>query len=130
MQTRHYPATDNFLDTLLQANAQRLGPVFAYPDSFQLQIIYTRIDRDAHNRPHFRDFYYHVDTGRYFYPASTVKLPGAALALEKLNDLHIPGLDRNTPMYIDSLPGVHPVVVIPEMGAIMRIPVYPGVNDL
>jgi len=110
MQTRHYPATDNFLDTLLQANAQRLGPVFAYPDSFQLQIIYTRIDRDAHNRPHFRDFYYHVDTGRYFYPASTVKLPGAALALEKLNDLHIPGLDRNTPMYIDSLPGVSPAV--------------------
>ncbi|HEU4555385.1 MAG TPA: serine hydrolase [Chitinophaga sp.] len=106
MQTRHYPATDNFLDTLLHANAARLGPVFQYPDSFQLQIIYTRIDRDARNRPHFHDYYYRVDPGRYYYPASTVKLPGAALALEKLNDLHIPGLDRNTPMFTDSLPGV------------------------
>ncbi|GAA0545404.1 beta-lactamase family protein [Chitinophaga japonensis] len=111
IQTRHYPATDNFLDTLLQAHAQRLGPVFRYPDSFYVQVIYTRIDRDARNRPRFRDYYYRVDPDRYFYPASTVKLPGAALALEKLNDLAIPGLDRETPMYTDSLPGITPAVL-------------------
>ncbi len=106
MQTRTYPATDNFLSTLLHANSTRLGPVFTYPDSFQLQVIYTRIDRDADNQPHFRDYYYRVDTGHYFYPASTVKLPGAILALEKLNDLHIPGLDRNTPMFTECLHGI------------------------
>lgn len=110
MQTRHYPATDNFLDTLLKAHARSLGPVFAQPDMYHLQIIYTRIDRDAHNRPHFRDYYYRVDTGRYFYPASTVKLAGAALALEKLNDLQIAGLTRNTPMFSDSLAGITPAV--------------------
>jgi hypothetical protein len=110
MQTRHYPATDNFLDTFLRAHAAALGPVFADPDTYQLQIIYTRIDRDAHNRPHFRDYYYRVDPGHYFYPASTVKLAGAALALEKLNDLHIPGLTASTPMFSDSLSGITPAV--------------------
>lgn len=106
MQTSHYPATDNFLDTFLKAHSAALGPVLAAPETYHLQIIYTRIDRDARNRPHFRDYYYRVDTGRYFYPASTVKLAGAALALEKLNDLQIAGLTRNTPMFSDSLAGI------------------------
>ncbi|WP_298738961.1 serine hydrolase [uncultured Chitinophaga sp.] len=110
MQTRRYPATDNFLDTFLNAHAAMLGPVFADPDAYHLQIMYTRIDRDAQNRPHFRDYRYRVDAGRYFYPASTVKLAGAALALEKLNDLHIEGLSRNTPMFSDSLAGITPAV--------------------
>ena len=39
-----------------------------------------------------------MDDQRYFYPASTVKLPIAILALEKLRDLNIPGLDRNSTM--------------------------------
>lgn len=110
MQTRHYPATDYFLDTLLQAHAGRLGPVFRDPGRYRLQIIYTRIDRDAQNRPHFRDYYYRVDPGYYYYPASTVKLPGAALALEKLNDLHLAGVTRDTPLFTDSLAHITPAV--------------------
>lgn len=106
MQTRHQTATDYFLDTLLQRHTGRLGVIFRHPDSYRLQIIYTKIDRDAHNRPHFTHYTYRVQPDRYFYPASTVKLPGALLALEKLNDLAIPGLDRNTPMFSDSLPGI------------------------
>jgi hypothetical protein len=110
MQTRHYPPTDNFLELLLNANSARLSPVFKYPGEYRLQVIYTRIDRDKHNQPHFQDFYYHVDSSHYFYPASTVKLPGAALALEKLNDLHVPGVDKYTPMFTDSLAGISPAV--------------------
>ena len=41
---------------------------------------------------------YRLDPREYFYPASTVKLPTAALALEKLERLNIPGLSRNTNM--------------------------------
>lgn len=111
MGTRHYLSKDSFLDTLLQVHADRLGPVFQQPQHFGLQIIYTRIDRDAQNRPHFTDYYYHVDTNRYFYPASTVKLAACALALEKLNDLGIPGLDMDTPMFTDSLAGITPAVL-------------------
>jgi hypothetical protein len=117
MGTRHNHSTDSFLDTLLQSHASRLGPVFSQPQTFGLQIIYTRIDRDAANRPHFTDYYYRVDTGQYFYPASTVKLAAAALALEKLNDLRIAGLDRNTPMYTDSLEGITAAVLTDSTAA-------------
>ncbi|MBX5438706.1 MAG: serine hydrolase [Thermoflavifilum sp.] len=73
-----------------------------HPDSYRLQILYVQINRDAHNFPHFRTYAYHADPDAYFYPASTVKLPLACLALEKLNELHIPGVDKYTRMQIDS----------------------------
>lgn len=111
MGTRHYQSKDSFLDTFLQSHSDKLGPIFKDPQVFGLQIIYTRIDRDAANRPHFTDYYYRVDTGSYFYPASTVKLPATALALEKLNDLHLAGLDSHTPMYTDSLQGISSAVL-------------------
>lgn len=111
MGTRHYPSKESFFDSLLHANAAKLGVVFSKPQQFGLQIIYTRIDRDARNHPHFTDYHYQVDTARYFYPASTVKLAATALALEKLRDLNIPGLDLNTPMFTDSLSGITPAVL-------------------
>ncbi|MGX5819903.1 serine hydrolase [Chitinophaga lutea] len=96
-----------WLDSLLHAHAGRLGPVVADPGQYRLQVLYTRIDRDARNRPHFTDFAYRLDPGQYFYPASTVKMPAAFLALEKLNRL---GIDKSTPMYTDSLAGVNGAV--------------------
>ncbi|WP_089813444.1 serine hydrolase [Chitinophaga sp. YR627] len=111
MGTRHYQSQDSFLDTLLASHSAQLGPIYQHPQAFGLQIIYTRIDRDADNQPHFTHYYYHTDTNSYFYPASTVKLPATALALEKLNDLAIAGLDRHTPMYTDSLEGISPAVL-------------------
>ncbi|WP_346318299.1 serine hydrolase [Chitinophaga sp. YIM B06452] len=95
--------TDAFLDSLLKANAQRLGPVMADPAEYRLQVIYTRIDRNARNQPVFTDFTYRLSPETYFYPASTVKMPAAFLALEKVNRLR---LDKYTPMYTDSLSGI------------------------
>lgn len=108
MQITNYPPHNSFLETLLKTQAARLGPVFSDPERYRLQIIYTQIDRDAQNRPHCTDFTYRLDKNVYFYPASTVKLAGAALALEKLNDLSLRGLDRHTPMLTESLPGATP----------------------
>jgi len=88
--------TDSFLLTLLNRYPQYFGNILSHPDSFRVQIIYTRIDRNAANKPAFHDYYFQVDPGRYFYPASTVKLPTALLALQKLNELRLPGLDRNS----------------------------------
>jgi hypothetical protein len=65
----------------------------------RVQIIYTQVDRDENNVPAFTSFRYRVDTGEYFYPASTVKLPTVLLALEKINDLATEGLTRNTSMF-------------------------------
>ncbi len=72
----------------------------------EVQIIYTQIDRDAAGQPHFVSYRYGVDSTRYFYPASVVKLPLALLALEKINYLQhsgYPRLTRSTPYRLDSL---------------------------
>ena len=71
-------------------------------DSFLVQIIYTRIDRDKNNTPSFRNYYFNTDTGLYFNPASTVKLPLALLSLEKLNRLNVKGVGKYTSLQIDS----------------------------
>jgi len=86
---------------LLAKNADKFGAVVNDKDSFHLQIIFTQIDRDEKNRPHFTHHFYHV-TDHYFYPASTVKFPTAVLALEKLNTLDISGINAGTTMLTDS----------------------------
>jgi len=97
------PKTDSFLENLIRSNASPfLEDVLNQPDTFQYQIIYTRINRDKRNKPHFKNFYFNVDRNRYFNPASTVKLPTALIALEKLNELNKPGVDKYTTMLTDS----------------------------
>lgn len=111
MQTHHYPATDNFPEALLKSRKTAVAKVFRDAAAHRLQLVYTRIDRDAQQRPQFTDFRFGIGRGWYCYPASTVKLPTAILALEKLNDLQIPGLDRQTAMFTRPLPGVNPGVL-------------------
>jgi hypothetical protein len=95
--------TDHFLSDLLREQASpALLRVLDHPDSFRYQLIYTRIERDKDNRPHFRNYYYRVNSREYFNPASTVKLPLALLALEKMDSLGRYGVDKETPMYTDS----------------------------
>jgi hypothetical protein len=65
--------------------------------------MYTQIDRDESNRPEFSTYKYRVRDKDYFYPASTVKLPSCLLALEKINNLNINGLDKNSTMFTDSI---------------------------
>ncbi len=84
------------LDSLLHTNPA-LARVLAHTDTYQLQIIYTQINRDAHNVPHFTPHTYHLNPRQYFNPASLVKLPVALLALEKLHTLP-PSVNRNTIM--------------------------------
>lgn len=95
--------TDPFLEQLISQNASPfLKNILNQRDTFQYQLIYTRIDRDKKNRPQFKNFYFNVDRNRYFNPASMIKLPVALIALEKLNELKIPGVDKYTSMLTDS----------------------------
>jgi hypothetical protein len=95
--------SDAWLEQLLRKNASPvLHHVLNNPDSFQYQLIYTQIDRDKNNKPTFRNHYLNVDRARYFFPASTVKMPTALLALEKINALQVPGLTKYTAMLTDS----------------------------
>lgn len=94
---------DKFLvERLMKQNGGLLEKVLHQKDRYELQVIYTQIDRNQHNEPAFKSFYLNADPSRYFYPASTVKMPVAFLALEKLNTLGINGLDMNTPFLTDS----------------------------
>lgn len=72
-----------------------LRAVVEHP-AHRVQIIYTQIDRDINNQASFKSYYYNLDTNTYFYPASTVKLPAALLALEKLQELNLANVDANS----------------------------------
>ena len=84
-QTTQYPDSP-LLDSLLRTNPA-LTKVLSHPTTYQFQLIYTQINRDAHNVPHFTQHTYHLNPRQYFNPASLVKLPVALLALEKLHTL-------------------------------------------
>lgn len=80
-----------------------LRKVLDNPDKYQVQLIYTKIDRNEHGNALFTDYSVNLDDKRYFYPASTIKLPVAILALEWLEEQNIEGLTAETSMLIDSV---------------------------
>lgn len=88
-------AQSDVLTQLLHAHPEHFKSVLDPANNHFAQIIYTQIDRDAANHPTFKT-YTHGITDEYYYPASTVKMPAAFLALEKMNDL---GLDKKLKMY-------------------------------
>jgi hypothetical protein len=87
--------TDTFIEKLLRKHPERFSEVLKTPEKYNVQILYTRIDRNQRNEPHFKSYGYHVNRNEYFYPASTVKLLSVVLAFEKLNNL---GIDKNANM--------------------------------
>ena len=91
------------LEKLMQQKPEQFGKILANPKEYRLQILYTQIDRDKNNVPHFKEFTYNLNPKEYFYPASTVKMPLAFLALEKINNLKIKGLSKSTQMVYDSV---------------------------
>ncbi|HXA01135.1 MAG TPA: serine hydrolase [Cytophagaceae bacterium] len=85
-----------FLEDLLlkEDTSQAIYQVLYNPREYKLQIIYTQVNRDKNNRITFSNYSY-GDSSSYFYPASLVKLPVAALSLEKLKSLN-GVVDRNS----------------------------------
>ncbi|MBU1759684.1 MAG: class A beta-lactamase-related serine hydrolase, partial [Bacteroidetes bacterium] len=92
----------NPIEEILNNNPDLFKSVLEDPNHKEVQIIYTQINRDKHQKPHFITYSYQLDAQHYFYPASTVKLPTAIFALEKLNELKIKGLNKSSIMLTDS----------------------------
>ena len=90
--------TDPLMEDLLNAHPQHFSAILKNRDSMKVQIIYTQINRDVNNQPLFRNYYFHLDPEMYFYPASTVKMPVAVLALQRLNELKVFGLNSHSTM--------------------------------
>ena len=93
------------LDSILLGLPPANRAIVSLADKYQLQILYTQVHRDNLNVPHFVHYRFNADPKRYFYPASLVKLPVCALALEKIHTLRVAGLTNKTTMKIDSAIG-------------------------
>lgn len=92
----------NFLAKLMATRPEQFGEILKNPEKYRIQIVYTQIDRDEQNRPKFKQFTYRLNDKAYFYPASTVKFPACLLALEKINQLNIKGLSKESIMQTNS----------------------------
>lgn len=97
------PGTDSLIITILRGNQNEIfQQVLHDPGTYRVQIIYTEINRNKHNKPSFKNYYFNYNPDIYFNPASTVKLPLAFLSLEKLNKMHVSGVTKFTDMQFDS----------------------------
>lgn len=93
----------DFLEKLIrEKGSPQLRSIVQQPDTFRFQLIYTKIDRDRKNVPHFEQYTYRLNKDEYFNPASMVKMPLSFLALEKLNRMKMKGVSKYTPMLTDS----------------------------
>lgn len=93
------PVTDTFLHNLIAGHPQLFDTLLQPADTPDVQVIYTQIDRDEKGAAHFTNHFFHVREDHYFYPASTVKLPIAALALQRLHELN---MDPETAMITEA----------------------------
>ena len=66
---------ENILNEIVDSMSAEFPNIVMNPEKHRLQILYTQINRNQKNQPTFKTFSFGVDTSRYFYPASSTKLP-------------------------------------------------------
>ena len=101
----YFPCSgQNILTNLIQKDSlyTKYKEIFDHPAKYHLQVIYTQINHDKNNRVILKKYLLEPPTAKYYYPASLVKLPLAALSLEKINQLKIQDLSKDTRLCIDS----------------------------
>jgi beta-lactamase class A len=117
--------TNRLIQLLQESKHPIVQKVVATPHSYEVQILYTQINRDAQNKPYFRSFEYQVDSSNYFYPASMAKMPVAFAAVEKINklrkQLNNNDLSIHSILYSDSARAPQTIVVT-DTSAANRFP--------
>lgn len=84
------------LDSLLRADSSAVvRKVMANPEKYRLQLV---VSHQSSVDSRFTTHYLRNNPDEYFFPASLVKMPVAAFALEKLHDLSVFGIDEFTPI--------------------------------
>ena len=92
----------SFLQKLMESKPELFANILNHPNKNEVQLMYTQINRDKNNQPSFKSYTYNLNSKRYFYPASTVKLASVIFALEKVNSLKTNGVTAYTTMLTDS----------------------------
>ena len=77
----------NQIELILKNPNPLIKNVYQNKEKHNLQILYTQIKKDSVGRPELIEHQFQVDDTKYFYPASTMKLPIVVLTLQKLNEL-------------------------------------------
>ena len=67
-----------------------LKEIIKEKEDYEIQILLTKIDQ-YNSKVDFQEFKYQLDDNKYFYPASTIKLPIVVLTLKKINELRSKG---------------------------------------
>ncbi|MUP46732.1 hypothetical protein E0K83_13385 [Gramella sp. BOM4] len=93
-------AQNKLVEMISKSQDTVVEEVLSNPSKYELQILYTSVTRNESGKPEFQEMTFRVADSSYFYPASTVKLPVAILALEKLKEMNSE-LDRNTSYSIE-----------------------------
>jgi len=100
----------------------------ANKEEFEVQVLYVQIEKTEAG-PKFIEHGWHLDSGTYFYPASTVKLPIALFALEKVAQLAGPDLNRDTAMVMPPY-DLEPSSVAEDVRQIFLVSDNPAFNRL
>jgi hypothetical protein len=105
-------AQDVVFEKSFKQSSTLFKKVISNLEQYEVQIIYSQIDRDQNGTPSLISHQFNVDKNRYFYPASTVKMPVACYALEKLNEMNDARITQNTPIAFGAnLPPQYPFLV-------------------
>jgi hypothetical protein len=100
------PAFDNdddrFFEDLFSKYPGKFDSVILHRIGWNVQIVYTQIDWGKNGVPSITQHYFNKKDAAYFYPSTTLNLPIAMLALQKLHELPFPGIDMNTGMITES----------------------------
>ncbi|MGB5429709.1 serine hydrolase [Eudoraea sp.] len=125
---------NNPMELVLGSQNMAIRNVIDSVDKYEVQILYTQIDRRGDSII-LTDYEFQLDDMKYFYPASTVKLPIAVLALEKLN--FTDSLNRDTRYYVegDSVENtfaedIYKILAVSDNHANNRLLEFQGQDDI
>ncbi len=83
----HTSTNNNHWEEILSKGGPIIKRVLNNKSQYEIQLLHTSISHPADDELRFINHAYNIDTTQYFYPASTVKMPVAFLALEYINAL-------------------------------------------
>ena len=95
------------IESILNKDISEIRKVMINKKKHEIQILLSQVKRDKSGNISFIEDSYQLDENKYFYPASTAKLPIAILALQKIKSLRDQGIPINadTPFLIKNKNG-------------------------
>ena len=82
--------TKTVFDEIFNDGSEKFGSIIDDKNKYEVQILFSPITR-AGDSIMVEDHFFNYRPGEYFYPASSVKMPVAFLALQKLEELRSQG---------------------------------------